>query len=177
MVPMWTELMTHLDLEEPVPMGGNVYLGCEQVDFVPKDARLQERTEFVHKLLARSSKELQSLRDGNTCEDDDKKTKEEDPRAQPKSKTTKPKKVKAYYYRMTGHSEQTVERYFELGDKSKDSLKPVATPCIDDHMLDPSDFETKGILSPVAAKIVLKAVYSARTSRPDELWAVNTLAR
>ena len=76
-----------------------------------------------------------------------------------------------------GHAEQTVERYLELANKDVSSLRPVATPCIDDHMIPPEDFEKSGELSAVAARIVLKALYAARFGRPDCLWAVNSLAR
>ncbi len=63
---------------------------------------------------------------------------------------------------MIGHAEQCVERYCELSGKKVDSLKKVATPCMDDHLMPPEDFVTKGALSPVAARIVLKALYLAR---------------
>ncbi len=33
--PMWAELGKELDLEPPVPMSCNVYLGCQQLDFEP----------------------------------------------------------------------------------------------------------------------------------------------
>ena len=78
---------------------------------------------------------------------------------------------------MKGHAEQSVERYLDLANKHVSSLKQVSTPCIDDHMLLPDDFVTKGELSPVAARIVLKCLYMARLNRPDVLWAVNDLAR
>ena len=78
---------------------------------------------------------------------------------------------------MTGHIEQTVERYLELSGKEESELKPVETPCLDDHMFPPEDFQTKGKLSPFAARIVLKALYAARVIRMDLLWTVNALAR
>ena len=78
---------------------------------------------------------------------------------------------------MKGHSEQCVDRYLELSGKHESSLKEVATPCIDDHLLSPEDFESKGELSPVAAKLVLKALFVARMGRPDIPWTVNVLAR
>ena len=45
---------------------------------------------------------------------------------------------------MIGHAEQCVERYCELSGKKVDSLKKVATPCMDDHLMPPEDFVTKG---------------------------------
>jgi len=85
--------------------------------------------------------------------------------------------VSFYSYEMFGHVEQTVERYLELSGKSKDTLEPVATPCIDDHQIPPSEFEVRGELSPIAARVVLKALYVARIGRQDLMWSVNMLAR
>ena len=78
---------------------------------------------------------------------------------------------------MQGHAEQCVDRYLELTGKDIGSLKTVSTPCIDDHLLSPEDFNEKGEVAEVASRIVLKALYLARTNRPDILWSVNTLAR
>ena len=86
-------------------------------------------------------------------------------------------KTAAYVYEMYGHVSQTVERYLELSGQDVNSLKKVPTPCIDDHLIPPEEFETKGHLSPVAARIVLKALYVARIARLDIMWAVNFLAR
>ena len=78
---------------------------------------------------------------------------------------------------MIGHAAQCVERYCELAHKIPSKLKPVSTPCIDDHQLNPEDFEAKGQLTKTCARIVLKALYLARIGRPDLLWTVNSLAR
>ena len=50
-------------------------------------------------------------------------------------------------------------------------------PCIDDHQFPPEDFVTKGILEPIASRVVLKILYIARMGKPDSLWTVNNLAR
>ena len=55
-------------------------------------------------------------------------------------------KVSAYAYEMCGHVTQTVDRYLELADKTKESLKRVATPCIDDHQIPPQELALKGEL-------------------------------
>ena len=78
---------------------------------------------------------------------------------------------------VSGHAEQCVERYLELTGKSIESRRPVATPCIDDHLFAPEDFASKGEVAEVAARIVLKALYLARTNGPYILWSVNALAR
>ena len=78
---------------------------------------------------------------------------------------------------MVGHAEQCVERYLELTGKNVESLKPVATPCIDDHMFSQEELSKQGEVADMAARIVLKALYLARTNRPDIYWTVNSLAR
>ena len=78
---------------------------------------------------------------------------------------------------MIGHVEQCVDNYMELASKTMESLKQVVTPCIDDHQIPPEDLEEKGALAGIAARIVLKALYTARVGRPDCLWVVNSLAR
>ena len=75
--------------------------------------------------------------------------------------------VKGYCYSMEGHSRQVVEKYLELSGKDETSLRQVATPCLDDHQLLEADLEEKGELSPVAARIFLKALYLARMNRLD----------
>ena len=57
------------------------------------------------------------------------------------------RKVRGYAYDMSGHVHSSVERYLELSKQHVSCLKPVATPCLDDHMLDPKDDEIKGVLS------------------------------
>ena len=60
---------------------------------------------------------------------------------------------------MFGHVSQTVDRYLELSGKERSSLNTkVATPSIDDHLIPPEEFEVKGALSPIAARVVLKAL-------------------
>ncbi len=83
---------------------------------------------------------------------------------------------RAWEYKMKGAAEGCVERYLELSNAKRTSLTKVATPCIEDALLAPDDFISKGALSTCASKIVLKALYLARLARPDLLWAVNSLA-
>ena len=86
------------------------------------------------------------------------------------------KQVIAWEYNMTGHAASCVDKYLELSNLEASPLKYVAHPCIDAHMLNDDDLNTKGSLSPVAARIVLKILYLARHNRPDNLWTVNALS-
>ena len=86
--------------------------------------------------------------------------------------------VSSYSYEMFGHCSQTVDKYIELSGKSRDCLKTkAATPCIDDHLIPPEEFDERGVLSKDSARIVLKALYVARIARYDFMWTVNMLAR
>jgi hypothetical protein len=78
---------------------------------------------------------------------------------------------------MKGAAQGCVERYLELSGLKESSLKPVATPNIEDHLLAPDDFETKGVLATCCSKAVLKCLYMVRLARPELYWAVNALAR
>ena len=55
-------------------------------------------------------------------------------------------KVRGYAYDMAGHTRASVDRYLELAGKPVSSLQPVATPCLDDHLLDPHDDVNPGKL-------------------------------
>ena len=70
-------------------------------------------------------------------------------------------------YRMVGAADSCIERYVELVKIDVKTLKKVATPCMDDHIIPPEDFTTKGRLSKEASKIVLKALYLSRLARPE----------
>ncbi len=52
---------------------------------------------------------------------------------------------------MDGHAQQSIDRYLELSGKTVDSLRKVATSCIDDPLFVPADFTQKGALTSVAA--------------------------
>ena len=78
---------------------------------------------------------------------------------------------------MTGSAIQCIDRDLELTNQTRKILKKAQTPCIDDHLLPPEDFDTKGQLEKDCSKEVLKELYLARIGRPDILWPVNSLAR
>ena len=85
--------------------------------------------------------------------------------------------VRAWQYKMEGAAKSAVDRYLELSKCDRKTLTKVATPCIDDHLIAPEDFEAKGHLHKECSKCVLKCLYLARLARPDLLWTVNSLAR
>ena len=56
------------------------------------------------------------------------------------------RKIESFEYNMTSHARQCVERYCELANVEESSLRRAITPCIDDHHIDPEDFQAKGKL-------------------------------
>ena len=186
---MWATLSkAGLELEPSVLSSQNTYLGSSQRELEPNATLLSTKRELIERLT--STKDLPKVQRNNDA------LQQFNPTPKTKAQRRKPKserertfstsnvgcnatagKVSFYSYEMFGHVEQTVERYCQLAGVSKEKLKLVATPCIDDHMIPPQEFETKGDLSPVAARVVLKALYVARIGRLDIMWAVNMLAR
>ena len=84
--------------------------------------------------------------------------------------------IKPWEYSMAGHQNQSVARYCELANVDRKTLKEVATPCIDDHQLNSTDFEIQGKVKADASNILLKCLFGARVKRSDLYWSVNTLA-
>ena len=98
----------------------------------------------------------------------------EQAREDPKDK----KELSSVLYQMDGFAAQCVERYLELSNHKESCLKEVPTPSLDETaFLFTADWETKGELAGVCAKIVMKVLFMARFYRYDLLFAVNSLAR
>ena len=154
---MWKILGARMELDPPTPMIGNTYLGCGQVDATAEPRMVAARSTLFH--AANTSAKLGP---------------DEQPQTKAVAGATKPR---GYAYDMKGHVKQSIDRYLELSRTPRASLTKVCTPCIDDHMLQDSDFITEGVLALEAARIVLKSLYVARMGRPDLLWSVNSLAR
>ena len=186
---MWKTLIAAgIDLEPPVSLHSNVYLGCDQ-ELTPDPRLVAVKGEMFHRLcLSRASGKPDPVQEGNPLKDPTPDTKSSRSKKNKKKKNNicstadagvKQTNVKMYAYEMFGHVQQTVDRYLELAKKSKDSLTKVAPPplYIDDHQIPPEEFEVNGELSPTAARLVLKALYVARIGRMDFMWAVNMLAR
>ena len=192
---MWNTLRAQgLELEPAVSLKSNVYLGCAQreveVDmdlvFAKREMmnRLCDNTSCSGNPVSTNIPELKEPSDepapkpkrnkkkaGQTPNSFDSTSSFEVAHAKP-SCTGKPV-VEAWSYEMFGHVTQTVDRYLELSGKARESLRnKAATPCIDDHLIPPEEFEEKGHLSAQAARIVLKALYVARVTRWDFLWTV-----
>ena len=137
-----------LVLDPPTPLGD--YLGCGQfpIHIPPEEAR--RRLENVHPLM-------------------------QDIEGFSEVKTGMP--VRAIRYNMFGFFRQCVEVYCELAKIDVNTLKKVATPSLDDHQLNPEDFEQEGHLMKDAAKITMKALYGARLVRYELLWPICSSAR
>ena len=205
--PMWAKFKQDLSLEEPVPFNNATYLGCTQKDSPVCQKTVQDKKELFDRLLKVDHKlEQQPSQAEPKAKAKAKAKSKAAAKPKPKAKAKKPsnnsesslrprdnlqltatsstsqaepskQRVKAYHYDMSGHAERCVAKYEELAGVKAEDLKQVATPCIDDHIIPPEDFEAKGELSHVAARIVLTVLFLARTGRPDLLWTVNTLAR
>ena len=160
---MWKSLQAHLDLDAPTSLDGGVYLGCGQYDIPNQPKLIQEKQEIMQPFLDKN--------DSRTA--DATKAASGDTSKLVKNSST----IKSWKYQMHGHAERCVSKYCELADVAEASLRKVATPNLDDHQLQPEDFETKGKLSNIASRIVLTALFFARMARPDCLWTVNVLAR
>ena len=67
--------------------------------------------------------------------------------------------------------------YCDLAKIKPESLRKVATPGMDDHLLKPEDFEEHGHLAGDAATNIMKALYGARLVRFELLWPICSSAR
>ena len=87
------------------------------------------------------------------------------------------KPVTLVTYDMTGFLKQCLDRYVELAGGNV-QFKKVSTPFQDDRIARPTkdDTEKKGILQPIASKILMKVLFAARMARFDLLRATQGLA-
>ena len=68
---------------------------------------------------------------------------------------------------MSDFLKSCVDRYLELANKNIASLRKVATPFIETAQ--EKDEEPRGELQPIAARILMKALFAARMARYDLL--------
>ena len=195
----WDDLKQQMTFGDITPFHGNTYLGNTQQDIEIKQEFIDERSELWGELLKEEkTKTAQDFEPTPLKIKPISKKKQKiqaKAKSKPRGRTSEPrqdmgdysttpiaaatfkKKVRAWQYKMKGAAQGCVERYFELSGLKESSLKPVATPNIEDHLLAPEDFETKGILATCCSKAVLKCLYMVRLARPELYWAVNALAR
>ena len=188
------ELGKEIAFGDWTPFSGTTYLGCTQEDIaIPDSLVTSKRETFASFMGDEKHISAQDFEIIPLTKQDKAKIKFEKKKIKAKAKakgrtTTKTKNmallaaeisgnVRGWQYRMEGASMACTERYLELSGKTLKQLKPAATPCIDDHMLAPEDFTSKGALTANASKAVLKYLYMTRLARPELYWAVNTLAR
>ena len=140
---MWKERGEHgkggLTLDEPTSLTGNVYLGSEQTDVPNNDRMIKAKTDLFNKMVGTDDKHRKYFTSD----------------------------VQSWEYSMSGHQQQSVERYCELAGVYESTLREVKTPCIDDHQLNAEDFQVQGKLKRHACKIIIKCVYGARVNRMD----------
>ena len=65
--------------------------------------------------------------------------------------------IKGWHYSMFGHVEKAIEKYCELANVKEKDLEFAAMPHIDDHQIPFNEFNVKGKLSPICARIVQHA--------------------
>ena len=80
----------------------------------------------------------------------------------------------AMSFDMVDYAQQTVDLYLSLTGSKK--LKSVQTPFCPEGSLPPSDDEVTGELAPAACKLLMKALWLGRLSRPDIIKPIGDLA-
>ena len=124
-----------LDLDEPLPLDKNAYLGCGQQNIKAPQDYISGKQEFYKNLLADNVHATDQLSDLAKDESAKRGVKQEIRAAHEAGgdslhSTKKARDVKGYQYDMTGHAEQCVQRYLELAKLDRKTLKKVATPCM-----------------------------------------------
>ena len=164
----WKTLGAELDLEPSVPLNGNVYLGCGQNDITIAQQDVEAKAAVFKDIFenpsggkppAEPTDSPTSKCGGQVERPAKKKKKKKKLAATGLTANTPQSKPRAWEYDMCGHALQCVEKYLELANKDVSTLKAVPTPCVDDHLLAPEDFQTKGELSLVAARVVKGIIF------------------
>ena len=89
---------------------------------------------------------------------------------------TKP--VNVMTYDMKPFLQSCIDRYVALAGRDAKPLKIVSTPFHEERIARPvqDEKETKGVLAPIAARVLMKILFAARMARYDLLRAVQGLA-
>ena len=194
LAPVWENLRTKMDLDLATPLSGGVCLGCGQYDIQTPVDLVREKQELYNYILDDGSFDSQkqvdtSNRPNRKPSKGRRKGSGAPSGVAPASlpETAQPqdvqqqvpdlKQVRAWEYVMQGHAQKVVEKYCELAGVKENQLRHVVTPNLDDHAILPQEFEDKGQLEEIAARVGLTALYLARYNRSDLLWTVNQLAR
>ena len=77
---------------------------------------------------------------------------------------------------MTSFVEQVVDAYCELANYPKDKVRKVNTPCLPESLITDEDLAQTSELSGVAARMLMKALWLGRPSRPDLCFIIGRLA-
>ena len=88
------------------------------------------------------------------------------------------KPVTTFTYDMEPFLKSCVDRYISLAGRDAKPLKQVSTPFHKERIARPiaDEKETKGVLAPIAARVLMKVLFAARMARFDLLRAVQGLA-
>ena len=144
----WRRLRKGLVIEDPSPAGK--FLGCTNILFA------QSVPEPFNCLSLTGEGGTESVPTGNTA------------------------LVNMVRYDQKSFLQQCVDKYLELTSSDAPSLKKVETPFIDTKSikaLEEDDHEKhRGILAPIASKVLMKILYAARVGRFDLLRLVCWLA-
>ena len=88
------------------------------------------------------------------------------------------KPVTIMLYDMKPFLQSCVDRYTQLAGRDAKPMKKVATPFHEERIARPvaDESEKKGVLAPIAARVLMKILFAARMARYDLLRAVQGLA-
>ena len=88
------------------------------------------------------------------------------------------KPVTTFTYDMEPFLKSCVDRYVTLAARDAKPLKQASTPFYEERIAGPiaDEKETKGVLAPIAARVLMKVLFAARMARFDLLRAVQGLA-
>ena len=88
------------------------------------------------------------------------------------------KPVNVMTYDMKPFLQSCIDRYVALAGRDAKPLKVVSTPFHEERIARPvqDEKETKGVLAPIAARVLMKILFAARMARYDLLRAVQGLA-
>jgi len=88
------------------------------------------------------------------------------------------KPVTTFTYDMEPFLKSCVDQYVTLAGRDAKPLKQVSTPFYEERIARPvaDEKETKGVLAPIAARVLMKVLFAARMARFDLLRAVQGLA-